>query len=276
MRRGILGLSYTAWLIFTLASFVVVLFMVKGFAGIVDVAYDKGACKTSVIANSKLRVPYAEFQNIEVSCPTRYATVTEDKIEVESGDKVIDTIRINCGTGKDFNKECFLDRINPTIARLLFDCWDQFAAGRLQLFSSYKSDRQCLICSRIFFKNLVDENHFQKEKFISGQSDELAKHTLDEYLKTHKPISHTISYYDFLKDKVDDFYPPFYDYEMDKSYGIVFVALNQHAIPKLVGTIWDKFKYLITDVEENPKEPFTNTLEFEEYSKITELCETQV
>jgi len=272
-------------IIFTTAS----IFIVREIAEAATTGYDKALCKSTVLANARFRFPGAQIQQIKVSCPTRFVTVGLDEIIMESdGDK--QKIDINCKKGlfkkgtenTPESKKCFLNKTNSVIANLIFDCWDQFGAGFLRVFSNYVINRQCIICSRIEFKQEVYELF---EEDVGASPISLTKFrgdtpetdfTLDNYMRSHNPRLHTITFYEFTLDQADVFLYPYYDYTLDKSWAAVFVAQNEHALKQLLIEAWDEFKAWWTETQPPEKEFFVNTLEFEPYDEVVEVCDVLV
>lgn len=119
----------------------------------------KQTCKTSVYMASKLKLIYADFIN-EIKCPT---------IKLDIDDK-------NEGIAK------------KKVADAMYDCWDQFGRGKLELFSD--DNVYCHICHRVTFGEEVKVDRFM------------------EYLASNKVPAQKVSYLQFLtteKTKNSDF-----------------------------------------------------------------------
>ncbi|MBW2977593.1 hypothetical protein KY331_01990 [Candidatus Woesearchaeota archaeon] len=271
--------TFTAKLIYALIFTVAGIFIVREISEAAVTGYDKALCKSTVLANSRLRNPYTQVQHIKVSCPTRFVTVGLDEIIIESGgDK--QKIEIKCKEGifkkgtKDTekSKKCFLNKTNSVMANLIFDCWDQFGAGQLRIFSNYPSEakyRQCMICSRTEFKQEV------KDLFAGETVAE--ENTLQEYMIKHNPKFHQITYYQFSLDQTDAFNPPQYYYTFDEPWSVVFVAQNKHAIKDgLIKPTWEAFEAWWTETQPKEKEMFVNTLKFVEYDGVVDECDVLV
>jgi hypothetical protein len=112
-------------------------------------AIDKGACKSEVIAHSKLKLRYIDFSD-DISCPTIPLKIDNHNENV----------------------------VKRKIADSMYDCWDQYGRGQLELFTD--ENNYCAICHRIS----LDED----VKF-SG---------LSEYLAQNNHPSQDISYLQFL------------------------------------------------------------------------------
>ena len=139
-----------------MVSLIVILFtaffLLKFQANIKEVyaeATAKQTCKTSVRANAALKLRYADFSG-ELNCPT---------VKVKIDDK---------------NEE----NVKKKLADAMFDCWDQFGRGQLELFSD--DSVYCAICHRITFN---------KEMKVNG---------FTEYLATKQIPAQKISYLQFL------------------------------------------------------------------------------
>lgn len=109
----------------------------------------KQTCKASVKTHSLLKIRYADFSG-EIKCPTL-------KLEI-----------------KDKNEEI----AKKKLADAMYDCWDQFGRGELELFSD--DSVYCSICHRITLGKDVKINRFT------------------EYLATNHAPGQKISYLQFL------------------------------------------------------------------------------
>lgn len=284
-KSQIWSMEYISGLIIAIIFLVAALFIVKELGESMSQGYDKQICKTTVLFNSKLRDPTSQIQQVDVKCPPRYITIGLDEITFESGDSKT-TEDIKCRTGlrkkgtdnSEESKKCFLNIVNEATADLLFDCWDQFGAGQLRVFSNYNLDRQCLICSRIEFKKEVQDLFAFGElpiSFSEFKGDTIEKdYTLDNYMRSHNPQLHEISYYEFTLDQTDAFQYPYYDYSFDKPYSAVFVAMNENAIKQILSESWTKFKSWFDDTVPNEPVYFANTLEFVPYDEVVEKCDS--
>lgn len=109
----------------------------------------KQICTASVQTHAKLKLRYADFSG-EIKCPTVKLKI-EDKNEGSAKNKIAD---------------------------VMYDCWDQFGRGKLDLFSG--DSVYCSICHRITFDKDVKINGF-----IS-------------YLAEHNAPGQKVSYTQFL------------------------------------------------------------------------------
>jgi hypothetical protein len=274
------GLTMVASLILALLFTTAGIQMIRRISKEVNYGFDKGLCKESVIWNSKYRVKYIEAEQFELKCPTRYVTIDVDNIKYEKaeGEPQERTIRGVTSLDDDSSKERFLDTVNPAIADLIFDCWDQFAAGQLAIFSRYEAQRQCLICSRIEFTEKVQVAF--GEDWYSGLDEETS---LEEYMATHSPgtvmvgglENHTISYVEFTLDPVDAFVRQPYEYRVSEPMAVVFTAINEYHVKVLLGDLWEGIKkYLLRDSRQPKEAPrFVNKLDFVPYSEVKYECE---
>lgn len=141
---------------YSMVSIVIILitvFILFKFEGSIKEAYAeataKQTCKTSVYTHAKLKMRYVDFSG-EIKCPTLKLTI-DDKNE---------------------------DIVKKKLADAMYDCWDQFGRGNLDLFSD--NSVYCAICHRITFDKNIKINGFT------------------EYLATQQAPSQKISYLQFL------------------------------------------------------------------------------
>lgn len=280
-KKGIeWGMSLTSKLILALAFTAVGLLLVRELSHSMIMGYDKQGCRASVVYNAKFRVPIVEREELTVDCPTRYVTITPKEIITEVRDQVVKD-KIKCGDlSSEKEKKCFLKKVNKEIADVIFDCWDQFAAGQISVFSRYEPDRQCVLCSRVEFtqdvRNLFSEVGEQEVSWAyPGEPDEKG-YPLDEYMRNHKPLTHEITYYEFTLDKTDAFNPPYYDYDFVKPRAAVFVALNENQGKYLFEKSWEKIKDVFTEIEDKHEYDYVNTLEWVPYDEVVQKCDVLV
>lgn len=112
-------------------------------------AMEKQTCKTNVKAHSMLKLRYADFSG-EINCPTVPLKIDDKNEEIAK----------------------------KKLAGALYDCWDQFGEGKLELFSG--DSVYCHICHRITFGEKIK---------ING---------LTTYLATHNAPNQKISYLQYL------------------------------------------------------------------------------
>jgi len=265
-KKGIWSLEFTGKLILALIVLGISMFMIKQIVTGTNTGYDKHLCKMSVIANSKGRIAGTEFYTIR--CPTRYVTIEQKKYTIEAKD-ASDEFDIECGNlVSDESKQCFFDRTNWLISNILFDCWDQFAAGQLSVFSRYNQDRQCLICARIEFKDVPGS--------ATAHSRNKLEHSLEEYMKTHNPVQHRISYYEFIFDQTDAWPHKgmIYEYDLTHPMAVVFSSMNENYFTSQISSAWDKVKTVAFKEPGSDREyQFVNALDFVRYDEVIEQCD---
>lgn len=232
-KKGVWALSYTGTIIIGLVFTAVALLLVRQLGVAMYSGYDKQLCKQSVILNSKIKTPVVGTAHFDVNCPSRYITIDTDEIITEAAEgkeRKQDVLCRGKRKGVDIDSEeslkCFKEYTNAVIANLLFDCWDQFGIGKLQVFSETSQERNCVICSRIEFTDKA------KEALNKVDDDELG---FDRYLRTHNPSLHDISYYQFLMDELDSINPPYYEYYPEETYGIVYRIKYSSKIKEIAG-----------------------------------------
>ncbi len=240
-KKGVWALSYTAKIILTLVVTALLLLMVRELGHSMTQGYNKQLCKESVILNSKIKMPVVGATHFDIDCPTRYVTIDTDDViseiwkEKESKDSVLCKGKIDDelkGTRKGVKTDseeslsCFKENINERIANLLYDCWDQFGRGRLNIFSETSQERNCVICSRIEFTDKA------KEALNRVDDEELQ---FDNYLRNHRPLLHEISYYEFLMDELDAVYSPYYEYYPEEVYAVVYRIKYSSKIKEIAG-----------------------------------------
>ncbi len=283
------GMSLTSMLILGLFFLAIGLLLIREIGAAIAIGYDKQACKTSVVYNAKFRIPFIEREELNVDCPTRYITFDSGNVHYETRGKKVKT-KIKCGdlSAKE-EKDCWVSRVNEVIANTMFDCWDQFAAGQVAVFSKYKVDRQCLICSRVDFSPGVTSafgasahtpiSFYGEIQDIKDPKGSAKMNPMKDYLQTHKPINHEITYYDFLNDYTDTVRIPSYDYQLDRAYAAVFVALNEYQIKTLKDAALDKILrwVKIKDDQDNTVDTqFVNAFKWVPYDEVKATCDILV
>ena len=289
MKKGEITLSTTGQIILAVIGLLVVLgaiyFM---YVRVTSRSYDKAACQLSVVANAKVRTPVTNTELWTLDCPTRYVRFTKTGYIEESGKTSLKVPfrkgnkRISletCERGRSgYYEECpYLEQVNKVISERIMDCWEQFMAGQVSVFSNYNTQRQCVICTVIEFDEDV------KKEFGEVYSSEILpeEQSLDEYMRTHGPIGRDITYYEYTQDPIDHFNPEYFDYNFDQSYAIVFTAINGQyfeSIKDMLGEGFDYVMSLLTKEEYEGKEPsrFLNVLHYIEQDYVTQECDTLV
>lgn len=260
-------MEFTGKLILALAFCGIGILMIREVAKGSDVGYDKQLCKLSVISNAKARIAGTEFY--EINCPTRYVTIEPKKYTIESKNAK-EEFKIKCGSlTNEESKKCFFDEVNNVMSKLIFDCWDQFAAGQLSVFSQYYLDRQCLICARIEFKDMP----YSLDVFSTHDTD----YSLDNYMREHNPVTHKISYYEFSLDETDVFLHEgsIYEYDLVNPMAVVFSAMNENYFKAKISSSWDVVKKVVFKEPDGDREyEFINALDFVKYDEVNEQCDT--
>lgn len=116
----------------------------------------KDACKRSVQQYAKLKLPGIDLTHTDtIRCPTRSLTIDSSSDETA----------------------------NRGIAKAMYDCFDQFGAGELELFETRRgsTDNYCVVCSKLTFT--------EKDKEVRG---------LAAYLTIVTVPGHKYTYYGFL------------------------------------------------------------------------------
>jgi hypothetical protein len=241
-------------------------------------AYDKEMCMHSVAFNSRGRLPVVENQMFTINCPTRYVYFYTDRWEEEvtyNQKQNLQKEDIDCGRlDTEENKQCYLEEMNKKIANLIFDCWDQFAAGQVLVFSKYDTGRQCKVCSEIVFTQELKD--FFQNYIITDE------YSLQEYMISNSPLKKSagkeeerkISYYQFALDELDAFRMPYYDIDIDKDYAVVFRALNEHAVVAVAKEAWNKIKLTVFNEASGKEVDFINTIHFIPKSEVFEKCDS--
>ena len=213
-------------------------------------------CRESVELNSINRVAGAEVETVKVNCPTKYTTfhLNHAEREYESGGFKADGKPVKLEdyeykyNGKpceesDDEDACRFSSINKLIADNMARCWSNFHKGNMRIFSLYEKDRtQCLVCSVFLFDaSLV--NKYESWGLIGFTDPENPDYSLDLYMRTEPSPKYTgdDNVYVYIMDVIDDnFDLPYYDYDVNTEYAVVFAALNKPAVNIIMGGLWDK------------------------------------
>ena len=142
MKKGAALVSALVWMI-SLVAFALVLFVFLGKAGKVhaDVG-NKSPCKESVKQFSLFQIGGINFNTADtIKCPVQLKT-----IDVSNADYA-----------------------KKRVADAMFDCFDEFGAGELNLFDTRRAstDHYCVVCSKVTFTNT------DKTKELKGLADYL-------------------------------------------------------------------------------------------------------
>jgi hypothetical protein len=281
--KGEISISFAVKLIYIIIGLVVVMsFVVYLHNKTMARSYDKAACQLSVIANSKVRMPLTNVDLWRTDCPTRYLRFTKTGYTEESGRQKY-TVDFRVGNKKVTYDTCrsdhgtydceYLNQVNEAIATHIHDCWEQFMAGQVSVFSDYTSQRQCVICSVFEFSPEVNN------KFGDVYSGDILAEdkTLDEYMRNNGPPGRDITYYEYCQDMLDHFNQEYYDYRFDTKYAVVFTAANENYLKTLGQTVLDWVTPNFLKVQKNEDEQrFINTLKYVELDTVSQECDTLV
>ena len=266
-----------------------IIFLLSGFAWIYKIAdsgLDRTAinqqCFQSVSLNAQRRVPVVQTQTVDVQCPTVFVTLGLDeavwKLEAPKNGEIQELDRkdyssFNCPENDDVDdreEACRFRAINKVIADEMATCWKNMHQGHERVFSLYTNNRQCMVCSVVYFDNEMREEY--GSGLIGFQQPESEYYSLDLYMRNNNNIRITgeTNYYEYTMDPIDRvFQYPYYDYDVTKDYAIVFVALNKDAVDLVSADIWRRIKGDAADEEGN----FINTLEFVPNEEVPTICD---
>lgn len=141
------GEAQTALLVkmITVLTLGIVLFVLIKNTGTVNVNIaEKSTCKESVQQYAKLRIPGIDLASTDqIKCPVQLKTINPS----DDG------------------------RAKKLLADAMFDCFDQFGAGELELFETRRAstDHYCVVCSKITFTEI------DKNLEIKGFADHLSE-----------------------------------------------------------------------------------------------------
>lgn len=189
--------------------FLVILFVAFTFWASLKDIYNKVAekqiCKTSVLTHSRLKLKYADFSG-KINCPTT-------KLKIDDKDE---------------------NAVKEQIASSMFDCWDKYGRGKLELFSD--DNVYCTICTRITLN---------KEIKVKGITDYLGNaHPKNEKLNylqlltTEKPGDSEYSKYlaSLGNRKIEDVL----DASVNNEYAVVLTYIKGK---EKIANYWEKAKY---------------------------------
>ena len=151
-------------------------------------AIEKQTCKTSVKAHALLKLKYADFSG-EINCPTIYLKINDKK--------------------EDITKK--------KIADAMYDCWDQYGKGELELFSD--DSVYCAICHRLTFDKEIKINEFTK--YLATKQAPGGKVTYLQFLNTKK-TQNTDSIMELENKKVADSI----DASKNNEYAVIFTYIK--------------------------------------------------
>jgi len=252
----------------------------------------------SVAANSNIRMPIVDNQAFQINCPTRYIYFDPDgyteevagcdkdpvKVAFEEKDRLFKKKCSDHEVGSPDFMDCYLPQMNKVISEHVKDCWEQFGSGYMKVFSTYNTERQCLICSVIDFSPELKNLGGEENCFTLGEGDEDFSETcLDEFMRTHKPAGHDISYYQYCMDAADGLSSPYYDYDLEKSYAVVFTAINEHNVQSRMSDLWGyleehhdpQWDWMLGKPDGGDQDiRFVNLLNYLEQEEVVAYCDT--
>jgi hypothetical protein len=211
--------------------------------GTAEKASSTGACTTKVLLNAGIKVPIIKTELVNAKCDTWYYYIGLDKITAESSSGSKFDEKIKCPKNAEKKAQCFYKIVNEKLASLIYGCWKQFGAGKLDVYSG--TQRSCAICSRVAFKD--DVKQFMLDNGYNTRSwmgdDEKKLYFLDEYMRTHGPYgTEGLSYFESLKDGESGQIPDYYDYDVDDAYLITFKAEYASQTKDLINSGWHLVK----------------------------------
>ena len=149
---------------------------------------DKQTCKASVQTHAALKMKYADFSG-DIKCPTVKVTIND----------------------KDENV------IKKQIADSMYDCWDQFGRGKLELFSD--DSEYCTICHRISLDKNIKVNGFTD--YLAKTNAPRQKISYLQFMTTEKTQSS-----DFLNDKANKKVDDTIDASKNGEYAVIFTYIK--------------------------------------------------
>lgn len=252
-------------------------------------------CRERVEINSQRRV--AGIQTIKVNCPTKYITFHMDRADqeyesspfsAENEPLALLPITYNsrdssCATEKEVGKmtdeqeKCMFKNINRIIADEMAECWFKFYKGGMRVFSAYDENRQCIVCSVLFFDSSMQQKYSEKGLIGFTYSDD-ESYSLDAYMKKNNNLQYTgnDNYYEYTLDHVKkNFDLPYYDYSVNQEYAVVFSALNKNAVDLIKSNQWDVIRQEVSDYEPDEEEEgnFINTIDFIPNEQVGTICD---
>ena len=237
---------------------------------------EKFGCRISVLKNAENR-EFLDIQDVLVNCKTKYVLFKKTGYIESLEDKEPDEetlIPYSDDESECEDDDCIFSSINRVISDEMLTCWDMFLKGDKRLFSTRESDRQCFICSVIFFDNEMKKEY--QDLGLLGMYEET--YSLDEFMKNNKPnrieySQNELSYYALTLDLMDHVDPYYYDYETGHDYAIVFSALNENYIKNLEE---EAYNMLLEKLGKDPMVDhgdFVNRLHFIENDQVSEECD---
>jgi hypothetical protein len=176
--------------ILILAFIIIAVIIISKISEVAGTASEKETCKQSIIMYSTLALGGKPLTD-SIKCPTKYLSLSSSKSNLE---------------------------IQKTIANEMYDCWDNFGQGKLELFDT-KNENFCVVCSSVSFSGA------QKE--ISGFGGFLAAQKIPGKDETYLEfLGQNFEDYDLLKSQAES---PDNTFKIDTSeqYAVMFVYAKQ-------------------------------------------------
>ena len=243
-------------------------------------------CQVTIQKNIDQRLPL-DVQNLQylINCPSKYVLFSkdgylwgyeQDELSEEEKEIYLDEEDNKCDEDDD---TCMFNAINRVIADEMLSCWEIFFKGEKRLFSSYETEKQCVICTVFFFDNEMKSDYGDWDYI--GMYDE--EYSLDEFMKNQKPegvkySQSKLTYYPLTLDIIDEAVEmPYYDYQTSKDYAVVFTALNEHYVKNnMAEELWNM---VLEAFDKDPVEDYgdyVNTLNFIENDEVSLYCDTLI
>jgi len=273
-------------ILFAIIFFLFALAIVTGVWRYLRGVPEQLACEVTIQKNIDQRLPL-DVQNIQylINCPSKYVLFSKDgylwgyeQDELSDEEKEIYEDEKNNKCDED-DDACMFNAINKVMADEMLTCWDIFFKGERRLFSSYDTEKQCVICTVFFFDNEMKAEY--------GDWDEIGmyneEYSLDEFMKNNGPrgvnyYQNELNYYQLTLDLIDEAVDmPYYDYTISKDYAVVFTALNEHYVKNnMAEELWNM---ILEHFGKDPVEDYgdyVNTLNFIENDEVSLYCDTLI
>lgn len=159
-KRAMNTFSLIVTLVIVLASLFTIFLLLKKIGDVADDSAERTRCRNSVMAYAKLnRLPFGDqvADAADIDCPTQFVTIEKDTPVV----------------------------MRREVANMMYDCWNNYGEGKLQLFSA-TSQKFCGICSVFQFEDK------------SVQLDGLSSFLMTEKIPGKNRAGVSPSYYDYI------------------------------------------------------------------------------
>jgi len=186
-KKSSIAIGVVIGLILAMAIMITMFFFMERVEQLESSKVRKAVCKQSVKAYSLAKIAGMDF-GTEIKCPTERLSIDDSEEEI----------------------------IMEKLADAMYNCFDQFHRGTLNLFSDdYKKEKHCAVCHVIEFK--------EKGKKITSKR-------FNGYIKTHKIPTGEMTYRDFFlghstydEDKEIEYEAELFDINTEMDYATVFV-----------------------------------------------------